>query len=278
MIFPGYQRPGYHRPVASSDYSTGVDTSRLDFWRRRPHQLVGRVGEKRSRRPYTLGGREAEQGRSFFVIAIVDFGAGNLRSVTRAIAAAGHPSQITSDPAFIAGADGVILPGVGSAGDAMNDLRQRGLVEPLRLAAAEGRPLLGICLGLQLLFDSSEEDDQRCLGIVPGTVKKLPRGRKVPHMGWNEMGIRKFHAFLEGIDEGAYAYFVHSYYVEPAATDCVVATTNYGLEFPALVADGNVIGTQFHPEKSGETGLTMYRNFCDLVAAASKSVASGTGG
>lgn len=212
------------------------------------------------------------------MIAIVDFGAGNLRSVTRAIAAAGHDSQVTDDPAIIAGADGVILPGVGSAGDAMNALGQRGLVEPLRLAAAEGRPLLGICLGLQLLFDSSEEDDQRCLGILRGTVKKLSKGRKIPHMGWNEMSTRKFHPFLEGIDEDAYVYFVHSYYVEPANADCVIATTNYGLEFPALVADGNVIGTQFHPEKSGETGLTMYRNFCELVALAAKSVASGTGG
>lgn len=201
------------------------------------------------------------------MIAIVDYGAGNLRSVSRALEHAVAAHIITDDPDAVAAADGVILPGVGSAGDAIAALDRRGLSGAVTAAAERGVPLLGVCLGLQLLFDWSEEGDQRCLGLLPGVVRRLPAGPlKVPHMGWNRLWIERRHALLDGVEDGSYAYFVHSYVAESAVAD-VVARCEYGVTFPAVVARGLVMGTQFHPEKSGADGLRMYANFAAMVDA-----------
>jgi glutamine amidotransferase len=210
-------------------------------------------------------------------IVIVDYGVGNLRSVQKALEHVGAPAVISADPAATdpANADapaGVVLPGVGAFGDGMAELRRRGLVEPLRRWAAAGQPLLGICLGMQLLFDSSEEmGDHQGLGLLPGRVLRFPPGDlKVPHVGWNRLRPVKpspegQHPLLAGIDGGAYAYFVHSYYVEPAEPGDVLATTDYGLEFASIVGRGQVWGAQFHPEKSQEVGLRLLSNFWQLA-------------
>ncbi|MFO7926924.1 MAG: imidazole glycerol phosphate synthase subunit HisH [Halobacteriota archaeon] len=199
-------------------------------------------------------------------VVLVDYGLGNLRSVTRGLERAGADVTLTDDPADFAAADGIVLPGVGAFSEGMEN------AGPFRDAlvdvAEEGRPLFGICLGMQMLLTSSEEaetvgqGDVTGLALVPGTNLRFDGGQKVPHMGWNELTVRREHPIAEGID-GEYAYFVHSYYAEPDDENAVVATTDYGVNFPAIVADeaGNVFGTQFHPEKSGETGLRILRNF-----------------
>jgi len=211
------------------------------------------------------------------MIVIVDYGVGNLRSVQKALEHVGAPATISSDPAALEpGAaetpGGIVLPGVGAFGDGMAELRRRGLVAPLRRQAAAGRPLLGICLGMQLLFESSEEmGEHRGLGLLPGRVVRFPPGPlKVPHVGWNRLRPGRQsppgqHPLLAGIAEGAYAYFVHSYYAEPAEPGDVLATTDYGLEFAAVVGRGRVWGAQFHPEKSQEVGLQLLANFWRLV-------------
>jgi glutamine amidotransferase len=201
------------------------------------------------------------------VIAIVDFGAGNLRSVRRALEAAGAQPIITGDPDQVRAAQAVILPGVGAAGDAIRHLRERGLDRAVRDAAAAGTPLLGVCLGLQLLFDRSEEGDQECLGLLPGVVRRLPAGLKVPHMGWNQVDARIDHPLFAGVPSGCDFYFVHSYYADPADPETVVSQTDYGVRFASVVARDNVMATQFHPEKSGTDGLAIYRNFVGLVGA-----------
>jgi glutamine amidotransferase len=204
------------------------------------------------------------------MIAIVDYGMGNLRSVEKAIARTGAAVRVTSDPRQIGEARGVVLPGVGAFGACMENLASRGLVEPVRDAVASGKPFLGICLGLQLLFEESEEfGPVRGLGILPGRVVRFGGsaldGLKIPQMGWNRLKIRRSGGELAGIDEGAYVYFVHSYYVVPSQPDLIAATTDYGVEFAAAIAWENVFACQFHPEKSQGVGLRLLANFVSRV-------------
>lgn len=204
-------------------------------------------------------------------LVVVDYESGNLRSVSRALESCGVNPLVTGDPQELPGADAVVLPGVGAGPAAMSSLKQRGLVEPLRDFAASGRPFLGICLGLQLLLDWTDEDPgAECLGIVAGDVKRLPDGEngaslKIPHMGWNSVALSGQHPAFGGIDSGSYFYFVHSYYAQPEAKAGVVGTTEYGLPFCSAYARDNVVATQFHPEKSGPVGLSIYRNFVTMA-------------
>jgi len=195
-------------------------------------------------------------------VAIVDYGAGNLRSVLRALEYAGAQAEITSQAADLAKAQAIVLPGVAAAADTMKGLTDRGLVEPLRRSIKAGLPFLGLCMGLQALLTFSEEGGrQECLDVIPGAVRKLPAGLKVPQMGWNQVACQAEHPLLDGIPDGSFFYFVHSFYAEPDDPAVVVATTEYGLRFPSILARNNVFATQFHPEKSGQRGLQLYRNF-----------------
>ena len=214
----------------------------------------------------------AAQAQTTEDVVVVDYGLGNLRSVTRGLARAGAGVRISDDPAAIWEADGIVLPGVGAFGDGMENAGP--FRDDLIEAAAAGRPLFGICLGMQMLLTSSEEaeragqGDAQGLDLVPGRNVRFKGDRKVPHMGWNELSVTREHPLVEGVD-GQYAYFVHSYYGEPDDESSVVATTDYGIEFPAVIANeaGNVFGTQFHPEKSGETGLRLLENFVAYARA-----------
>ncbi|MDO8688586.1 MAG: imidazole glycerol phosphate synthase subunit HisH [Dehalococcoidia bacterium] len=211
------------------------------------------------------------------MIAIVDYGAGNLRSVAKALARLGYLAEVTGDATKVASAEAIILPGVGAAADAMENLRRLGLVEPLKEAIAQDRPFFGVCLGLQLLFTASEEGGwHECLGVLPGTVRRIPPGLKVPHMGWNRVVKAGDSPLWRKIPDNSYFYFVHSYYVDPEDQSLVVGETEYGLTFASAVARGNLVGTQFHPEKSGDTGLWVYDNFCQMAGIA--PVAAGLGG
>jgi glutamine amidotransferase len=155
---------------------------------------------------------------------------------------------------------------VGAAADTMANLREQGLDEPIRRVIAEGKPFLGVCIGMQVLFSDTEEGgSHQCLGVVPGAVRKFPPGLKVPHMGWNQLKQRIAHPVFEGIADGADFYFVHSYYVEPGDKSLVAGETEYGLPFCSVVAQGNLVATQFHPEKSGEVGLKVYDNFIRMA-------------
>lgn len=195
-------------------------------------------------------------------IAVVDYGAGNLRSVARALEATGAEPIVTDQPAVLERADGVVLPGVGAAGAAMRGLLARGLVEPLRRAVASGRPFLGVCLGLQVLMSTSDEDGGvECLGLVPGRVQRLPDGLKVPHMGWNQVRQQLSHRIFDDIPDDANFYFVHSYAVVPDDPGLIIGLTDYGGRFTSVVGFDNVVATQFHPEKSAGHGLRVYRNF-----------------
>jgi glutamine amidotransferase len=199
------------------------------------------------------------------MIAIIDYNVGNLFSVMNALQYIGERAQITRDPAEIERADALILPGVGAFPDAMRELAKTGLIETIR-AQAKKKPLLGICLGMQMLFDKGYEFEE-CAGLslIPGEIHLIPAGKlKIPHIGWNSLCFNEPCGLLHGIAEGSYFYFVHSYM---AVTDAenVAAYTEYGARIPALVHKGYVYGSQFHPEKSGEPGLQMLRNFCGLV-------------
>lgn len=195
-------------------------------------------------------------------IVVVDYGAGNLRSVSRAVAHVGPAPSVTADPHDLRGADAVIVPGVGAAADTMRNLREHGMVEPVREYIASGRPFLGVCMGQQALLSLSEEGgEHECLGVIPGRVKKLPAGQKVPHMGWNTVRQRQPHPIFEAIPDESYFYFVHSYVPVPDDDGVVVGETDYGGPFASVLAKDNVVATQFHPEKSGEMGLRMYANF-----------------
>ncbi|WP_119817776.1 imidazole glycerol phosphate synthase subunit HisH [Halalkaliarchaeum desulfuricum] len=204
-------------------------------------------------------------------VVVVDYGLGNLRSVTRGLERAGAGVEITDDPDDFAAADGVVLPGVGAFREGMENAGP--YREALANYAAAGRPLFGICLGMQMLLGSSEEakhageGDVEGLNLIPGTNVRFDVDRKIPHMGWNELAVTRDHPVVAGVD-GEYAYFVHSYYALPDDDDAVVAESDYGASFPAVIANerGNVFGTQFHPEKSGETGLRILRNFVDYCA------------
>jgi glutamine amidotransferase len=199
-------------------------------------------------------------------VVIVDYGAGNLRSVARAVEHAGGQPVVSSNPRDVERAEAVVMPGVGAAANTMRSLEALGLAEPLRQYILEGRPFLGVCMGQQVLFEFSEEGGlHRCLGILRGRVVRLPQGLKVPHMGWSPVRVVRPHPFLDGVRDGEYFYFVHSYYPRPEEPDVVAAVAHYGVEFPAVVAKGNLVATQFHPEKSGEAGLRLYRNFLRLA-------------
>ncbi len=201
------------------------------------------------------------------MIAIIDYGAGNLSSVEKALMYLGSPCTVTAKPEELLACDGAVLPGVGAFGDAMSNLRGRGLEEPICRFAASGRPFLGICLGLQILFESSEESPGVSgLGLLKGKILRLPgdRGVKVPHMGWNSLDVPKPGGLFRGLGREPYVYFVHSYYLQ-AQEDIVTATAEYGVTIHAAVEKGNLYACQFHPEKSGETGLVILRNFIDRV-------------
>lgn len=201
------------------------------------------------------------------MIAIIDYDAGNLRSVEKALTALGEKPVITSDEAVIASADKVILPGVGSFGDAMGRLHQYGLVDVIHQVVDKGTPFLGICLGLQLMFDSSEESEGvKGLGLLRGKIRRIPDcpGLKIPHMGWNSLEITPGARLFQGIDQGAYVYFVHSYYLEAEDGKVVAAVTRYSTLIHASVESGKVFGCQFHPEKSSGTGLKILKNFVEI--------------
>lgn len=206
------------------------------------------------------------------MIALVDYGMGNLRSVEKALARVGADVRIVSAADAVLAADALVLPGVGAFGDCLKNLRQLGLVEPIRQFIASKRPFLGICLGFQALFDSSEESpDVKGLAVFAGSVPRFAvNGLKVPHMGWNQLRIvQRDCPLLAGVNEASYVYFVHSYYCKPKSRALVCTTTEYGLEFCSMVWSDNVFATQFHPEKSQAVGLKMLENFVRLAGAKS---------
>ena len=200
------------------------------------------------------------------MIAIIDYGMGNLRSVQKAFEKIGAMARITPFPRDVANARGIVLPGVGAFGQAMDNLRAVGWIDPLRDAVARGVPFIGICLGMQLLFESSEEMGQHAgLGILRGEVKRFNSGLKVPQMGWNQIRVKRPSPLLREVVDGSYAFFVHSYYCAPRDASITVATTDYGIEFASVVQQGSVFGAQFHPEKSQSVGLKMLENFASIV-------------
>lgn len=202
-------------------------------------------------------------------IAVVDYGAGNLASVVNALARVGAPVEVTRDREVILGAAGVIVPGVGAAADTMHHLNSLGLSPVIREVIAAGTPYLGVCMGMQALMDASLEGGEHpCLGVVPGVVRRLPSGLPIPHMGWNQVRRAAEHPLFDGIPDGADFYFVHSYVVEPRDASWIGATTDYGVDFPSVLIRGNVMGTQFHPEKSGANGLRLLGNFVAIVQGA----------
>lgn len=201
------------------------------------------------------------------MIAIIDYNAGNLRSVEKAFAAIGEQTEITRDFRVIEAAERVVLPGVGAFGDAMGQLRKYGLDGVIRETAASGRPFLGICLGLQMLFSGSEEcPDTEGLGILKGSVARIPpaNGLKIPHIGWNSLKLQEGSRLFAGIKDGSHVYFVHSYYLKAEDADIVSASTEYGVTIHAAVEQGNVSACQFHPEKSGAVGLAILKNFAAM--------------
>ncbi len=200
------------------------------------------------------------------MIAIIDYGMGNLRSVQKAFEYVGCEAVITQDPQVILNASHVVLPGVGAFGDAIQNLERAGLIDSIYRVVQDGRPFLGICLGLQLLFERSYEGGAfKGLALLPGNVKRLPEelNIKIPHMGWNELKYRA-NPIFEGLDDPCFVYFVHSYYVEPRVSEHVIGITFYGMDITVAVNKDNIYGLQFHPEKSGVEGLKMLRNFARL--------------
>lgn len=205
------------------------------------------------------------------MIALIDYGISNLRSVQKAFEHLATEVTLVDTPDRLAQADRLILPGVGAFPTGMKGLQERGLIEPIKQAAREGKPLIGICLGMQLLFDVSDEmGETQGLALLPGKVTRLSgqssaiRGLKVPHMGWNQLDVIRDHSLVGDLASGSYAYFVHSYAIYPEDQDIVLATTDYGGPFASIVGRGNVCGLQFHPEKSQAVGLKLLRNFLSL--------------
>jgi glutamine amidotransferase len=203
------------------------------------------------------------------MIAIIDYGAGNLRSVTNTLKHLGAEVLIASKPEQLEGADRIVLPGVGAFGAGIDSLREAGFEDPIKRAAAGGTPLLGICLGMQYLFDESEEMGiHKGLGLLPGRVVHFPPDvSKVPHIGWNQLHIQSASPLLAGIDEGAYAYFVHSFIAEPADSADILAQTDYDVMFTSIVGRGSVFGIQCHPEKSQAVGQRILKNFMGMTNA-----------
>jgi glutamine amidotransferase len=205
------------------------------------------------------------------LIAVVDYGAGNLVSIDQALTTVGADVRIVREPDAFAGVDAVIVPGVGAAAPAMERLDRYGLTDPIRAWLAAGRPFLGICLGLQLLFEASDEDGATTLGILPGRTRRLEEAPTLPHIGWNQVERTRAHPLFDGIDDGADFYFVHSYagrLEDAAAAGVELARTTHGRGFTSAVERGPLLGVQFHPERSGPDGLRLLRNFVGLVRAA----------
>ncbi|GIM45329.1 imidazole glycerol phosphate synthase subunit HisH [Collibacillus ludicampi] len=200
------------------------------------------------------------------MIAIIDYGMGNLRSVQKAIEKVGYQAIVTCDPEEVKRASGVILPGVGAFGDAMYNLKHLGMIDAIKKVVKEGTPFLGICLGMQLLFSTSEEHGMHVgLNLIPGHVRRFKGDFKIPHMGWNSLTLHAQSPILEHVKNGDYVYFVHSYYVEPMDRQVILASADYHGDVPAIVQKNNVFGIQFHPEKSSHAGLQMLTNFAKLV-------------
>jgi imidazole glycerol-phosphate synthase subunit HisH len=209
---------------------------------------------------------------------VVDYGIGNLGSMLKAFRHLGAPAVLSGDARALREAAAIVLPGDGAFGASMDELRERHLLEPLLAAVNGGTPLLGICIGMQLLFEESEEHGRHAgLGLLPGRVRRLEGDLPVPHMGWNRLRARRPHPVLGGVPDGAHVYFVHSYYCD-APEDVVVATTDYGREIAAIVGRGSVLGMQFHPEKSQEVGLRLVAGFARLVDTASRARPGGVNG
>ncbi|MFH1375236.1 MAG: imidazole glycerol phosphate synthase subunit HisH [Patescibacteria group bacterium] len=200
------------------------------------------------------------------MIALVDYAAGNLKSVSRALDFLKVQNEITDDPVKIEKADAVVIPGVGAAGPAMRALNEKGITAVLQKHCADDKPFFGICLGLQILFERSEEDGSECLGVLAGKVRKLSgKDIKIPHIGWNPVDYETPPQILEGVTSGTPFYFVHSYISEPQDKNVIKATTTHGETFPTVVQKGNTWGVQFHPEKSGKVGLRVLENFVKLI-------------
>ncbi|MYC15206.1 MAG: imidazole glycerol phosphate synthase subunit HisH [Gemmatimonadetes bacterium] len=200
------------------------------------------------------------------MIAVIDYGMGNLRSVQKAFEHVEAKAVIVDRPEDIDAAERVVLPGVGAFGDAMNNLRTAGLIAPIIRAISEGRPFLGICLGLQLMFAESEEMGRhKGLDILPGKVKRFPEGQRVPQIGWNEVQIQRETALLDGVPDRSYFYFVHSFFVASERDEDVVGVTDYGIDYASIAGNDRAFGVQFHPEKSQDAGLKILKNFAEKV-------------
>lgn len=203
-------------------------------------------------------------------VIILDYGAGNLRSVARAVEHVGFAADVSEDPRALDDADAVIMPGVGAAADTMRNLDEHHFIEPLRAYIESGRPFLGVCMGFQALLSVSEEGGEHpCLGVVPGRVRRFERKgeMKIPHMGWNAVEQVHEHPVFAGIPDGSYFYFVHGYYPDPEDEAIVIGRSEYGVRFASVIARDNLVATQFHPEKSGRPGLRLYRNFLEGAVA-----------
>ena len=206
----------------------------------------------------------------FPMIAIIDYEAGNLTSVQRALTSLGQPSVITRDLSQVVQAERIIFPGVGAAGKAMQGLKRLGLDQAIVTSYRQGKPILGICLGTQIVMDWSEENDTPCIGLIKGRVLRFPengvdgegRKLKVPHMGWNQVRLRRKHPLFDAVPPESEFYFVHAYYPSPDNPDCVLGETSYGISFASVLLSRNLIAVQFHPEKSGRPGLRLLSNFC----------------
>ncbi|HCG91786.1 MAG TPA: imidazole glycerol phosphate synthase subunit HisH [Dehalococcoidia bacterium] len=199
-------------------------------------------------------------------IAIIDYGSGNIRSVSQAVKKVCGEPIISADYQEILQCDAAILPGVGSASQAMRELGNRNLSLTIRKFVESGKPIIGVCLGLQVLFDKSEEGNTACIGLIPGEVKEFKTDLKVPHMGWNSVNFEFDHPIFSNIPNQTHFYFVHSYYVQPSEKESIAGTTQYGeTNFCSVSIQDNLIATQFHPEKSGTLGLQMYKNFIELI-------------
>ena len=208
-------------------------------------------------------------------IAVVDYGAGNLVSIEQGLTASGAEVVVAREPGAIDGADAIVVPGVGAAAPAMDRLRDAGFVDPIVGWIAADKPFLGVCLGLQLLFEASDEDGAQTFGVLPGRTRRLEDAPTLPHIGWNQVVRRREHPLFDGIADGADFYFVHSYAGAPAETadDVILAETEHGALFVSAVARGNLLGVQFHPERSGDDGLRLLANFVSLVRAGRRAPA-----
>ncbi|MGB9682377.1 MAG: imidazole glycerol phosphate synthase subunit HisH [bacterium] len=205
------------------------------------------------------------------MISIIDYGAGNLFSVKKALEYLGAESEVTDTGNAILKSDGIILPGVGAFGWGMKLLREKQLDKPIYKAIEDGIPFLGVCLGLQLLFEESEESlGVEGLGVIKGKVRRFPKGLILPHMGWNQVSILKRHPLIKDIEDNSFFYFVHSYYGDPEG-DLVYGYTEYGIRFPSIICKDNIFAVQFHPEKSSFKGLSIYRNFLDIMYGSNTS-------